>query len=223
VLDLETGATVVGRFGHKANQPGLRQQVAGAFNGDIGITSSLFPQENCTMSESACAAAPSGGTPELEPAILDEIAFYVDALVPPAQRDADDPEVARGRRLFARAGCPACHTPVLQTGPEPAVPELANQRFFPYTDLLLHDLGVDLGDQRPDFLADGNEWRTPPLWGIGLVPIVNGHSTLLHDGRARDVAEAILWHGGEATAARERFRLMASSERAALLRFVQSL
>jgi CxxC motif-containing protein (DUF1111 family) len=223
VWDVEAGRAVLGRFGHKANQPSLRQQVAGAFSGDIGITSSIFPEENCTAVQTACKAAPSGGSPELEATILDDVTFYSGSLSVPARRDADNPEVVRGAAIFANAGCARCHTPELETGPDAAVPELAAQRFRPFTDLLLHDLGPGLADGRPDFLASASEWRTPPLWGVGLVATVNGHGTLLHDGRARNFAEAILWHGGEAEAARERFRLMAASERQALLRFLESL
>jgi CxxC motif-containing protein (DUF1111 family) len=128
----------------------------------------------------------------------------------------------RGEALFAQANCSACHVPELKTG-KAALQAASNLPIRPYTDLLLHDMGEELADDRPDFLADGREWRTPPLWGIGLLEAVNGHSDLLHDGRARNVTEAILWHGGEAHASREAFRAMPKSDREALVKFVHSL
>ena len=132
-------------------------------------------------------------------------------------------QVARGEALFASVGCAQCHVDTLVTGTIADAPALSEQRIHPYTDLLLHDMGPELADDRPDFEADGREWRTPPLWGLGLVPDVNGHDLLLHDGRARGFAEAILWHGGEAEAARVAFRAMTAEDRAALLRFLASL
>jgi CxxC motif-containing protein (DUF1111 family) len=140
----------------------------------------------------------------------------------PARRDVDDPQVRSGEDLFRQIGCAACHTPTLVTGTVPDLP-LSAQRIHPYSDLLLHDMGPGLADDRPDFAADGREWRTPPLWGVGLIQTVNRHTNLLHDGRARGFAEAILWHGGEAEAAREAFRMLPRDQRAALLRFLESL
>lgn len=223
VWDRRRHTTVLGRFGWKANQPNLEQQNAAAFLGDIGLTSPLFAEENCTPVQLACAAAPSGGTPELDQEKLDVVTFYTRYLAVPARRDVADPAVREGEALFSAIGCAACHTPAAVTGAVPDAPALAGQRVHPYTDLLLHDMGEDLADGRPDFDADGREWRTPPLWGIGLVTVVNRHTRFLHDGRARDLAEAILWHGGEATAARERFRLLPAGDRAALVRFLESL
>jgi len=223
VPDAATGARVLGRFGLKANQPTIHQQTAGAFRGDIGMTSSLFATQNCTSAQAECAAATGGGEPEVADVILDDVAFYGMALAVPARRDWDDPTVLRGKQLFGEAGCATCHAPVLQTGPVPALPALADQTIRPYTDLLLHDMGPDLADGRPDYDATGTEWRTPPLWGLGLLRSVNGHVLLLHDGRARGFAEAILWHGGEAETSREQFRAMAAGDRAALLRFLESL
>ena len=150
-------------------------------------------------------------------------AFYTQTLAVPARRDIADPIVVRGERLFAEAGCVKCHVDRYETGTLPGVPEVSGQVIYPFTDLLLHDMGPDLADGRPDFLADGNEWRTPPLWGLGLTGLAQGHTFLLHDGRARDVAEAILWHGGEAEGAREAFRTMPAADRRALLRFLGSL
>jgi CxxC motif-containing protein (DUF1111 family) len=145
------------------------------------------------------------------------------SLAVPARRAVDDPVALHGEELFNGFGCASCHTPTLHTGTVAAADILANQTFHPYTDLLLHDMGPDLADGRPDYLATGNQWRTPPLWGIGLLPIVNHHEFLLHDARARGLAEAILWHGGEAATARERFRLAQQTERDALLKFLESL
>ena len=222
VWDVRAGDTRLGRFGWKANVPTLEQQIAGAFHGDVGITSPLFPDENCPAGQIDCQTALNGGAPELPQARLDKITFYNQTLAVPAMRDVDDPQVRDGARLFLKAGCAACHTPSHTTGQHP-VPALSGQVIFPYTDLLLHDMGDGLADGRPDFLADGREWRTPPLWGIGLIENVNNHTRLLHDGRARDIAEAILWHDGEGLAAREEFRKMSREEREALLRFLESL
>ena len=222
VWDVRAGDTRLGRFGWKANVPTLEQQIAGAFHGDVGITSPLFPEENCPAGQVNCQTALNGGSPELPQARLDKITFYNQTLAVPAMRDVDDPQVRDGARLFLEAGCAACHTPSHTTGQHP-VPAVSGQVIFPYTDLLLHDMGEGLADGRPDFLADGREWRTPPLWGIGLIENVNNHTRLLHDGRARDIAEAILWHDGEGLAAREEFRKMSREEREALLRFLESL
>jgi CxxC motif-containing protein (DUF1111 family) len=215
--------TALGRFGWKANQPSLEQQNAGAFVGDLGITSALFPDENCPEAQPACRAAPSGGAPEIDADRLASVTLYTQALAVPARRDVDDPTVRRGADLFESARCTACHTPTLHTGARAVLPELADQTFHPYTDLLLHDLGAGLADGRPDFLADGQEWRTPPLWGIGLVQTVNRHTFFLHDGRARSLTEAILWHGGEAQGSRDRFAQMSAADRAALVRFLETL
>jgi CxxC motif-containing protein (DUF1111 family) len=223
VWDLRRGAAVLGRFGWKANAPTIEQQGAGAFLGDIGITSPLFPDEDCTAAETGCRNAVTGGMPEIDQLKLDLVTFYVTLLAVPARRDVDDPIVRQGEGLFAAAGCASCHVTTLVTGELAGFPAVSHQTIHPYTDVLLHDLGPELADGRPDFLASGSEWRTPPLWGLGLLPVVNDHAFLLHDGRARGFAEAILWHGGEGTAAREAFRSMAADERAALIRFLESL
>lgn len=223
VWDVAAQRTTVGRFGFKSNQPNLRQQIASAFVGDLGITSSPFPGENCTPVQDACRQAPSAGQPELGETDLDAIEFYLANVAPPPRRGVDDRQVRAGERLFTRLGCASCHRPALRTGPSPRFPLTANQDIAPYTDLLIHDMGEGLADGRPDFLASGREWRTPPLWGIGLVPLINEHSQYLHDGRARNLQEAILWHGGEATAARQRYAAAAPARRQALLAFLQSL
>jgi CxxC motif-containing protein (DUF1111 family) len=222
VWNVERGAVALGRFGWKANQPDLLQQTAGAFNGDIGITSRLFPADDCTAAQTACAGALSGGEPELIDPFLEDVTFYARTLAVPGRRGWDTPDVLAGKQLFGDIGCAGCHTPSLRTGPSP-IAALADQDIRPYTDLLLHDMGEALADGRPDFQAGASEWRTPPLWGLGLLATVNEHTTLLHDGRARDAAEAILWHGGEAEDARELFRNLPAPERAQLIAFLESL
>jgi CxxC motif-containing protein (DUF1111 family) len=223
VWDVTQSQKVMGRFGWKANQPSLLQQTAGAFLGDIGITSSLFPEQNCTEAEADCRAAPNGGEPELEDRILDRVVFYMRTLAVPARRDWDNPQVLEGKRTFQQIGCAKCHISSFQTGSWEEFPELSNQTIRPYTDLLLHDMGEDLADGRPDFEADGREWRTSPLWGIGLVETVNGHTQFLHDGRARNLQEAVLWHGGEAENSREQFRRLTKEEREKVILFLNSL
>ena len=223
VWDARAQAYAVGRFGWKANQPSVEQQSAGAFLGDIGITSSLFPVENCPGAQEACSRAPHGGAPEIPDDRLAKVVFYIQTLAVPAMRNVDDPAVRQGARLFEDVGCASCHTPRHVTAPDFSVRPLQDQVIFPYTDLLLHDMGEELADNRPDGQATGREWRTPPLWGIGLVQAVNGHTRFLHDGRARNLEEAILWHGGEAAAAREVFKSLSLSQRQALLRFLRSL
>ena len=155
--------------------------------------------------------------------VLEVVTFYVQTLAVPARRNVDDPQVMHGEQLFAQAQCASCHIPTLRTGVLPGVPSVSNQTIHPYTDLLLHDLGPGLADNRPDFRAGGKEWRTPPLWGIGLVQTVNGHTNFLHDGRARNLMEAILWHGGEAEKSRQTTLQMSSTERDALIAFLESL
>ena len=223
VHDVANDTVKLGRLGWKANQPSVRQQVAGAFVGDMGITSSLFPDQNCPEGQPACAAAIAGGEPEVSDHILDDVVLYSATLAVPARRGMDDPAVQRGKDVFHTAGCVACHTPMHVTGPDPEFPEVADQTIFPYTDLLLHDMGDELADHRPDFAADGNEWRTPPLWGLGLIETVNRHQDLLHDGRARGPLEAVLWHGGEATAARDAVLALPKADRDALIAFLDSL
>jgi CxxC motif-containing protein (DUF1111 family) len=223
VWNHEARSFAVGRFGWKAEQPDVRQQVAGAFLGDMGITSHLFRGENHTREQYAALASPSGGDPELGDSILDAVVLYSRLLAVPARRNSSDETVRRGERLFREARCNACHVAELHTASDASPMELAGQTIRPYTDLLLHDLGPGLSDERPSFEAGGAEWRTAPLWGIGLIQTVNGHQFLLHDGRARGFAEAILWHGGEAEPMREAFRRMPRADRVALLAFLQSL
>jgi CxxC motif-containing protein (DUF1111 family) len=223
VWDAERRRTVLGRFGLKANVATLKQQVAGAFIGDLGVTSSLHPLENCMDAQIACKKAPSARHPELSDTQLDAVVRYLRLLQVPARRNLDDPSVQSGEKAFAAIGCSACHTPALTTGEFPELPALSGQVLHPYSDLLLHDMGEGLADNRPDFQAGGTEWRTPPLWGIGLVERINEHSRFLHDGRARNLTEAILWHGGEALPARQRFVALPADRRLAIIRFLESL
>ncbi|MEM9997927.1 MAG: di-heme oxidoredictase family protein [Bacteroidota bacterium] len=223
VWNIREGRSTLGRFGWKAEQPTVEQQVASAFHGDMGLTSSLFPDENCAPASPGCTEAPTGGSPEVEDRGLGHVTLYSGSLAVPARRDWEEPAVLRGKALFAQIGCAGCHVPKFETGISTISASHENQVIRPYTDLLLHDMGEGLADDLATFDASGREWRTPPLWGLGLIQTVNGHMELLHDGRARGVVEAILWHGGEAEAARERFRALSQSERDDLVRFLHSL
>jgi CxxC motif-containing protein (DUF1111 family) len=220
VWDAEQQKTALGRFGWKANQPNLRQQVAGAYVGDMGITSPLFTEENCTAAQDACKHSPSAGNPELNKVQLDASEFYHFALAAPRQRNADDKHVRRGAALFKQAQCSACHVPQLKTGEFAPLPALSHQTIHPYTDLLLHDMGEELADHRPDYLASGSEW---PLWGIGLAQKVEPRAGFLHDGRARTLLEALLWHDGEGAEAAQAVKNMTAGDRNALIKFLESL
>jgi CxxC motif-containing protein (DUF1111 family) len=219
VWDAAAKKTAIGRFGWKAGAPNLIQQTAGAYNGDMGITSPLFPAESCEGDRPECAPH----APEVTSETVLAVARYMQTLGVPPRRTVDDPTATLGETIFYQVGCAACHTPTVRTGTLDGVPSVANQVIHPYTDLLLHDMGPDLADGRPDFQATGREWRTPPLWGIGLVQAVNGHSYFLHDGRARGLLEAVLWHGGEAKKSRDAVVSLSASARAALVKFLESL
>ncbi len=223
VWDVAAKRIAIGRFGWKAEQPSVRQQCATAFNGDMGLTTTLFPDENYTAAESACTNSPSGGHPEVSDEIFDAVVLYSRLLAVPARRGVTNEMVLRGQMIFSQLNCVVCHVPKLETGDAPGFPELSHQVIRPYTDLLLHDMGGDLADHRQIFAAADATGAHPPLWGIGLVGTVNDHDNFLHDGRARGFAEAILWHGGEAEKSREEFRQLNKSDRDALLRFLASL
>jgi CxxC motif-containing protein (DUF1111 family) len=220
----------MGRFGWKAGQARIAEQAASAMAGDIGLSNPLapFPAGDCTPAQADCLAAPDGASPQFAdleaPAdVMELVAYYSRHLAVPARRDAGSAEVLAGKRLFYQAGCIACHVPKHATARDAADPALRGQLIWPYTDLLLHDMGEGLADGRPEGVADGREWRTAPLWGIGLTETVNGHTFFLHDGRARNLTEAILWHGGEARKARDGFAALAKQERDALIKFLESL
>lgn len=230
VWDAVAQKEMVGRFGWKANVASIAHQTAGAFRGDIGITSVWAPGEGCTPVQKDCLQATSGGHGgafEIDQPTLEDVVFYQAVLAPVARRQVKDPQVRQGQALFEQAGCASCHRPSYTThqGPNPSMssPTLNGQTIWPYTDLLLHDMGPGLADGRPDFAASGSQWKTPALWGIGLIQAVNGHTRLLHDGRANGVLEAVLWHGGEAQAAQQQVLQMSRAQRAALVKFVESL
>lgn len=223
VWDSERQQLVLGRFGWKAEQPTLKQQNAAAFNGDIGITSSIFPTENCTGVQKDCNQAPSGGDPEVSDKILNLVTFYTGNLGVPKRRNTDDPLVKAGEQVFVEAACGNCHKVKFKTPKLEGRPQHSEQIIHPYTDLLLHDMGDELADDRPVFSASGSEWRTPPLWGIGLTKVVSGHENYLHDGRARSLLEAILWHGGEGKPSRDYVVQTSQQKRDALVAFLESL
>ncbi len=221
---------MLGRFGWKANQPTLLEQVSGAFSGDVGISTPVFPDGwgECTEAQTACRSAIQGDSPQYEDVevpteLMDTLLFYSRHLAVPGRRDVDDPTVLEGKRLFYETGCIACHVPKFVTRRDESDPALSYQLIWPYTDMLLHDMGEGLADNRPDGLASGREWRTPPLWGIGLTETVSGHTYFLHDGRARSLTEAILWHGGEAQPMRDAFAAMTPEQRHAMITFLESL
>jgi len=223
VWDIAQGQTVLGRFGWKAGQPNLNQQNANAFVNDLGLTSTLFPKDPCTASQSACLHSPNGGEPEVSDNILRLVLHHTRHIAVPKRRNLNAPEVRLGQALFQQAGCAQCHQPSWRTDKNAADPALANQLIWPYSDLLLHDMGEGLADNRAEFAASGRQWRTPPLWGIGLAQTVNPKAQFLHDARARTLLEAILWHGGEAEAAKTQVLDFDKEQRSALLAFLNSL
>jgi CxxC motif-containing protein (DUF1111 family) len=223
VYNIEIEQYQLGRFGWKAGQPTLMQQNAAAFNSDIGLTSRLFPDENCSENQTLCADMPNGGDHEVSDNILNFVEFYSQHLAVPARRNVNDPQVINGEALFHDIGCARCHRTNIITATNTDLPELSEQHIDPYTDLLLHDMGSELADNRPEATANGREWRTAPLWGIGYSKEVHAESNFLHDGRARTPFEAVLWHGGEAEASRQRVMQFSRLERDALIAFLNSL
>ena len=221
---------MLGRFGWKAEQPGLPEQSASAFFHDMGLSNPLHAEEwgDCTEAQRRCRTAPHGeseedGGFEVPQAFMKPLLIYVRNLAVPARREVSDATVLRGKKLFYNAGCTGCHAPKMATRKDYPIRALAGQLIWPYTDLLLHDMGDGLADDHPEGEASGREWRTPPLWGIGLTQDVSGHTYFLHDGRARNLAEAVLWHGGEAKASRDQFAAMQPAQRDALIAFLNSL
>ena len=230
VWSAEFDQPMLGRFGLKAGAPTIRHQSAAAFSGDLGLSSPLFPAAygDCTDIQTACQTAPHGGDSardglEVDDQGLDLVTFYSQNLAVPARRDSDDPTILRGKQIFYDTGCIACHTPKFVTHRLSDQPEQSFQLVWPYSDFLLHDMGPGLADNRPEARATGSEWRTPPLWGVGLTEQVSGHTNFLHDGRARSLLEAILWHGGEAQPHRDQVVQMPPADRAALISFLESL
>ncbi|NVK38359.1 MAG: hypothetical protein HWE18_10565 [Gammaproteobacteria bacterium] len=226
VWDVQAQALRPGRFGLKSNKPTLEMIVAAAFKNDVGISNPLFPDQPCSSSQADCLKQPNGNDAEgveLPQHLLDLVVDFNRNLAP-LQRDEElSKAVSKGRTLFYESGCHQCHQPSFKTQESTKYPHLSEQIIWPYSDLLLHDMGEALADYRPEFLADGKEWRTAPLWNLGYHPKVNGSHVLLHDGRARNVEEAILWHGGEAQKAKDQFVHLPKSDRDALIEFVYSL
>jgi CxxC motif-containing protein (DUF1111 family) len=229
VWSMENNKVMLGRFGWKAGVPSIAEQSAGAFAGDMGLSTPLVHKSSgdCTPAQNYCMKAPNGDSAsdgvEVLPKLFDHVVFYAQNLAVPPRRNAKDAKIVQGKALFYQLGCQSCHAPTFTTGTVEGQPQLSNQKIWPYTDLLLHDMGEGLADNRPEGMADGREWRTAPLWGIGLTQTVSGHTFFLHDGRARNVAEAILWHGGEAQASRDGYAALSKAEREALDAFVNSL
>jgi CxxC motif-containing protein (DUF1111 family) len=216
----EQQKNMLGRFGWKANQPTLYQQTASAYLGDMGITSPLFKEESFKNQVQHDGLADD---PEIDDKTLKLATYYTQSLAVPASRRQKESEIQKGRSLFKQVGCETCHRASFVTSPQAQFPFLSDQTIYPYTDLLLHDMGEELADNRPDFLASGREWRTPPLWGIGLTEVVSGHTHFLHDGRARTLQEAILWHGGEAEKSLTQYKKLSKKERDMVLAFLNTL
>jgi len=230
VLDPASGELTLGRFGWKASKPSIRAQSESAFSGDIGISTPGKPDNygDCTENQTDCRTMPHGeqarlGATEAPDPVMDLVTFYSENLAVPVRRDVEDTEVLKGKQVFYEAGCPACHRPKYVTSRHAENPAHRFQLIWPYSDLLLHDMGEGLADGRPVGDAGGQEWRTAPLWGIGLTQTVNDHTQFLHDGRARNLLEAILWHGGEAAQARENVVALEPEDRQSLIRFLESL
>jgi CxxC motif-containing protein (DUF1111 family) len=220
VWDPVKNKKVLGRFGHKANTSSLLVQVAAAYNNDIGISNRIFPKETVDGQPQIDGLIDDY---ELPDNVLDEVTFYVQTLQVPARRNVTDEIVQRGKQIFMNAKCESCHKQTFRTGVNVSFPALSNQVIHPYTDMLLHDMGPGLADNRPDFDANGYEWRTTPLWGLGLLQTVNYPAVYLHDGRARTITEAIMWHDGEAAYSRNYVYQLSKSDREALLKFLSTL
>lgn len=220
VWNVVANTHTLGRFGWKAGQPTAEQQAADAAHNDMGLTSFYFPVESSVGQTNGTIGLQD--TNDISPETLESLAFYFQTVGVPAARNLNNKEVIRGSKVFNSVGCDACHTPEFTTGAHP-IAALSFQTIFPYTDLLLHAMGEGLADGRPEFEATGREWRTPPLWGIGLTKTVNPNARFLHDGRAATIEEAILWHGGEAEASKNAFVALSQADRQALLKFLDSL
>ena len=224
VLNEENGKIELGRFGWKANQPSLRLQTAIAFLRDMGITSSIHPEEDfASKQEKIIKRNKDNEGPDIDHSKLERVVTYLRTLAPPAQRDPEAEPIRKGEEIFVQIGCAKCHVQTLKTGSNLTINELENQTIRPYTDLLLHDMGDGLADGINHAKASGKEWRTPPLWGIGLTEIVNGNVFFLHDGRARNLQEAIMWHGGEGFSAKKAYSNLSKKERSLVLNFLRSL
>lgn len=219
---IERNGKYLGRFGRKATAIDLLQQTVTAYLNDIGVTSEFEPEElfNPELGNRVGDNVPD---PEVATETINNVVIYLQTLRPPERRNATDAVVLQGEQLFAQIGCASCHTPEMQTGPS-AIAPLAFQNVPLYSDLLLHDMGPALADNYPEGEANGAEWRTTPLWGLGLVgELLGGTPFYLHDGRTSSLEEAILLHGGEAEVSRNNFAGLNAGEKAAVLAFLKSL
>ncbi|UOE99887.1 di-heme oxidoredictase family protein [Bdellovibrio reynosensis] len=215
----------MGRFGLKNNTPSVFHQSLGALRGDIGVTNYAFPQESIAgtpLFEQFKKNTNYPGKLETADEVGDGLVFYSQTLAIPSRRNVTEAEVIRGAGLFAQVNCTTCHQPSFVTGPH-EIKAFSNQKIYPYTDMLLHDMGDGLADGRQDFDANGRQWKTRPLWGIGHTQTVNPRAGFLHDGRARTIEEAILWHGGEAEHSKGKFVNLPKADRTALIQFIRSL
>ena len=222
----ERGVRQIGVSGNKAQHADLTVELG--FSSDLGVTNDRYPEE-ISHGQSQMMGFANYGI-QISTQDMEDVDLYMQTLGVPARRNVDDPTVQRGEKMFYRVGCHLCHTVTLHTRPRGTVllngtklPWLGSQVIHPYSDFLLHDMGPELDDGYVSGLAQGCEWRTTPLWGIGLQATVNGHTHFLHDGRARSIEEAILWHGGEGKASRELFKRLDKADREALIQFVNSL
>ena len=216
---------VLGRFGWKASVASLLEQNAAAFHGDIGITSYLHPEEDCPIIQIDCIA--NRTQDDISEELLGKVTLYTQLLAVPVRRNVNSLNIQKGKTIFNQIGCLGCHTASFVTGKNSKFDILNNQTIYPYSDFLLHDMGDELADDPGAFKneedAGTREWRTPPLWGIGLFNLVNGHTRYMHDGRARNISEAILWHGGEAEVAKNNFLKISINDRSDLIEFLNSL
>ena len=214
---------MLGKFGWKANRATLLHHVAGAASQDMGLTSSFFPEQNCMVIQKECSNQISGGSPEISEKQINMLTLYMQTLAVPRQRNSQDKDVIEGGLLFTKIGCESCHVSTYTTGKHKEHEELSNRVIKPYSDFLLHDMGPGLDDGLAEGTVESREWKTPPLWGIGLVKVVNKHTKFLHDGRANSLKEAILWHGGEGQLSKEKYISLDDNERRKLLKFLSSL
>ncbi|MEO8772118.1 MAG: di-heme oxidoredictase family protein [Ferruginibacter sp.] len=220
VWDPYLNTRMIGKFGLKANTATILTQVAAAYQQDMGVTSYVFPKESSFGQPQYDG---QHDDPEIPDSVLNGAAFYIKTLAVPARRSVTDAVALQGEQIFKQINCANCHIPTMQTAVDVSLKQISNQRIHPYTDLLLHDMGIGLADNRPDYLATGTEWKTPALWGIGLFEKTNGIPFYLHDGRARTIEEAIVWHSGEAEASKNKFILLSTADRKALIKFIKSL
>lgn len=212
----------MGKIGWKAGVANIKTQVAKAFNEDIGVTSNLFPYKNA-HGQSQMKNFPSNYPVDVHDTIIEAITFYMRSLSVPARRNLSQIDVIQGKQIFQNVGCNKCHVQYQTTKVDVTFPQISNLVIQPFTDLLLHNMGPGLADDISEYKASGAEWRTPPLWGISLSKKVNGNQFFLHDGRARNFLEAILWHSGEAEFAKQNVTNLSKSERDKLIKFLESI